>query len=66
MADLDSTLIEHIKKTNNRVFVGLSKTIQNKILDSVYAVSIKLIKNKEINKIHYIAIEADETTDCSF
>ena len=45
------------------VFVGLSKTIQNEILDSIYAVRIGLIK-KEINETDYISIEADETTDC--
>ena len=45
----------------DRVSVGLSKTIQNEILDSIYAVCIGIIK-KEINETDYIAIEADETT----
>lgn len=64
MADLDCTLKQHIEKTNNRVFLGLSKTIQNELLDSIYAVCLQLISN-EISETDYIAIAADETTDCA-
>lgn len=64
MADLDCTLKQHIEKTNNRVFLGLSKTIQNELLDSIYAVCLQLISN-EICETDYIAIAADETTDCA-
>ena len=62
MAELDTTLKSHIEKTNNRVFMGLSKTIQNEILDSIYAVCINLIKD-EILEADYISILADETVD---
>ncbi|XP_063917578.1 zinc finger MYM-type protein 1-like [Zophobas morio] len=62
MAELDTTLKSHIEKTNNRVFIGLSKTIQNELLDSIYAVCINLIKD-EILEADYISILADETTD---
>jgi hypothetical protein len=62
LAEIDSTLKDHINKSNNRVFMGLSKTIQNELLDSIYEVCRTLILD-EINKAHYIAIQADETTD---
>ena len=64
MAELDCRLKEHIEKTNNRVFMGLSKTIQNELLDSIYAVCFKLIR-EEICRADFIAIEVDETTDCA-
>lgn len=64
MAELDSTLKQHIEKSNNRVFLGLSKTIQNDLLDSIYAVCLEIICD-EITQTKYIAIEADETTDCA-
>jgi hypothetical protein len=44
------------------VFSGLSKTIQNELLESILAVTQTLIK-KEIDESDYIAIQADETTD---
>lgn len=64
MAELDTTLKEHIEKTNNRVFLGLSKTIQNDLLNSIYTVCRQIICN-EISQTQYIAIEVDETTDCA-
>jgi len=64
MADLDCLLKQHIEKSNNRVFLGLSKTIQNELLDSIYAVCLQLICS-EIAETEYVAIEADETTDCA-
>ena len=42
---LDKSLKEDTEKTNNRVFVGFSKTIQNENCDSIIAVCIGLIKN---------------------
>ena len=62
MADLDGTLKQHIEKTKNRVFLGLSKTIQNDLLDSIYSVCHQLIC-EEISSTDFIAIQADETTD---
>lgn len=64
LAEIDGTLKEHINKTNNRVFMGLSKTIQNELLDSIYAVCRNVIIS-EINKADYVAVMADETTDCA-
>lgn len=64
MAELDSTLKQHIDRTNNRVFLGISKTIQNELLDSIYAVCLEIIRD-ELTQTQFIAIEADETTDCA-
>lgn len=64
MSELDSVLKQHIEKTENRVFLGLSKTIQNELLDSIYEVCLNLIKT-ELSQTNYIAIEVDETTDCA-
>lgn len=62
MSDIDVTLKQHIERTNNRVFLGLSKTIQNDLLDSIYSVCHQLICD-EISKSDFVAIQADETTD---
>ncbi|XP_054289677.1 zinc finger MYM-type protein 1-like [Macrosteles quadrilineatus] len=64
MAELDVTLQQHINQTNNRVFLGLSKTIQNELLDSIYYVCLQMIRD-ELTQTDYVAIEADETTDCA-
>lgn len=64
MSELDGLLKQHIEKTENRVFLGLSKTIQNELLDSIYEVCLNLIR-AEILQTNYIAIEVDETTDCA-
>lgn len=63
-AEIDSTLREHLKNSKDQTFVGLSKTIQNELLQSMYSVSLNLIY-KEIRQADYIAIQADETTDCA-
>lgn len=62
MAEVDGVLKSHIENSKNSVFSGLSKTIQNDLLDSILEVSRDLIK-KEIQEAEYIAIQADETTD---
>jgi hypothetical protein len=62
MSEIDVVLKSHIDKSKNTVFSGLSKTIQNEILESILAVTQTLIK-KEIDESDYIAIQADETTD---
>ena len=64
MSELDVLLKQHIEKTENRVFLGLSKTIQNELLDSIYEVCLNLIRD-ELSQTNYIAIEVDETTDCA-
>ncbi|XP_069673117.1 zinc finger MYM-type protein 1-like isoform X1 [Periplaneta americana] len=64
MSELDGLLKQHIEKTENRAFVGLSKTVQNELLDSIYEVCLNLIR-AEILQTNYIAIEVDETTDCA-
>jgi hypothetical protein len=62
MSEIDVVLKSHIDKSKNTVFSGLSKTIQNELLESILAVTQTLIK-KEIDESDYIAIQADETTD---
>jgi hypothetical protein len=62
MSKIDVVLKSHIDKSKNTVFSGLSKTIQNEVLESILAVTQTLIK-KEIDESDYIAIQADETTD---
>ena len=64
LAEVDNVLKTHIEKSQNKVFSGLSKTIQNELLDSILEVSLQLIKD-EITQCDYIAIEADEATDNS-
>lgn len=64
MSELDSVLKQHIDKSKNRVFLGLSKTIQNELLESIYEVCLNLIKS-ELSQTNYLAIEVDETTDCA-
>jgi hypothetical protein len=62
MSEIDVVLKSHIDKSKNTVFSGLSKTIQNELLESILAVTQTLIK-KEIDDSDYIAIQAEETTD---
>jgi len=61
-AELDSVLKIHLEKST--VFKGISKEIQNDILDCTFTVCQNQIKT-EINKADYISIIADETTDIS-
>lgn len=61
-AELDKDLKVHLSQSS--VFKGISKTIQNELLETmlqVYHVEV----SKEIRKADYVAIIADETTDVS-
>jgi hemerythrin-like domain-containing protein len=64
IAEVDDILKLHIDQSKNTMFTGLSKTIQNELLDSILAVAQDLIQ-KEIAQSDYIAIAADETTGIS-
>ncbi|XP_049947792.1 uncharacterized protein LOC126456078 [Schistocerca serialis cubense] len=64
MAELDCVLKQHIEKSENRVFLGLSKTIQNELQESIYEVYLNLIRS-ELSKATFLAIEVDQTTDCA-
>ncbi|CAG9765677.1 unnamed protein product [Ceutorhynchus assimilis] len=62
-AELDKTLAEHLR--DSTVFKGISKEIQNDILDCMLEVCHETIL-EEIRKTSYnISIIADETTDVS-
>ncbi|XP_026819259.1 uncharacterized protein LOC113557921 [Rhopalosiphum maidis] len=61
-SELDSVLKCHIE--NSSVFKGLSKSIQNDLLECCLAVCQQRIKN-EIKQTEYISVMADETTDVS-
>ncbi|KAL4098227.1 hypothetical protein QTP88_022871 [Uroleucon formosanum] len=61
-SELDSVLKCHIE--NSSVFKGLSKLIQNDLLECCLAVCQQRIKN-EIKQAEYISVMADETTDVS-
>ena len=50
----------HLK--NATVFKSTSKTVQNELLDAMYAVYLDEI-TKEIDQANFISIQADETTD---
>lgn len=58
--ELDIALKDHFEKST--VFKGISKTIQNELLDCMLQVAQENIK-KEISKADYVAVMADETTD---
>lgn len=62
VSELDAIFKEHLEKNN--VFKGISKTIQNEILDSMLTVIHSHIK-AEIERSDFIAVQADETTDSS-
>lgn len=61
-AELDKTLEEHLEKAT--VFKGVSKEIQNDILDCILEVYQERIL-EEIRQTPYLAIIVDETTDVS-
>lgn len=61
-AELDKTVAEHLN--NSKVFKGISKEIQNDLLDCMLEVCRKIIL-EEIRESPYLAIMADETTDVS-
>ena len=58
--NLDPSLRKHID--SNAAFKGTSKTIQNKILDSIMFVCQDHTKN-EISKSDFLAIMTDKTTN---
>ena len=62
MSDYDPAFKNHLE--SNSVFKGISKTIQNDILDSILIVCKQIIET-EINNFDYLAVMMDETTDVS-
>jgi hypothetical protein len=62
MAEVDTIFKEHIEKSS--IFKGVSKTIQNELLDSMLAIYHNQIVT-EIEQSDFVAIQADETTDIS-
>lgn len=61
-AELDKTLAEHLEKST--VFKGISKEIQNDLLDCILEVCQERIL-EEISQSPHLAIMVDETTDVS-
>lgn len=61
-AELDKDLKVHLSQSS--VFKGISKTIQNELLECMLQVYHEEVR-KEIQKVDYVAIIADETTDVS-
>lgn len=59
---LDFDLDNHLK--SNKAFKGVSKTIQNEILDCLLQIYRDEIK-REIRKSSFVAVMADDTTDVS-
>jgi hypothetical protein len=59
-SDIDYIMNEHLKTAS--VFKGTSKTIQNEILDSMFAACQTEIRN-QINEADFLPIQCDETTD---
>lgn len=62
VSELDAIFKNHIESST--VFRGISKTIQNEILDSMLAV-IQAHISAEIEQSNFIAVQVDETTDSS-
>ncbi len=60
MAELDQVLAHHLATAT--VFKGTSKTVQNELLDSMYAVYLDHVK-EEIRNAEFVSIQSDETTD---
>lgn len=62
VSELDIIFKDHLDKST--VFKGVSKTIQNELLESILAVTQDQIK-REVGQAEFLAIQADETTDTS-
>lgn len=62
VAELDSIFKDHLE--NSKSFKGLSKVIQNDLLDSILFVTHEYIK-KEVKNAPFLGIQVDETTDSS-
>lgn len=61
-ARLDSILDDHLN--TSKVCKFTSKSIQNDLLDCIYDIYIDEITD-EMNKINFVSVQADETTDVS-
>ena len=61
-SELDDVLRKHLQEAT--VFKGTSATIQNELLDIMYAVCLDNIKN-EISNANFLAVISDDTTDIS-
>ncbi|GLV36317.1 uncharacterized protein CBL_08811 [Carabus blaptoides fortunei] len=61
-SELDSIMKEHLESAT--VFKGTPKTVQNEILNSMLEVCRQEIA-EQINKVDFLAIQCDETTDIS-
>lgn len=62
VAELDSIFKDHLE--HSKSFKGVSKTIQNDLLDSILFVAQEHIKN-EVKIAPFLGIQVDETTDTS-
>ncbi|GBP17383.1 Zinc finger MYM-type protein 1 [Eumeta japonica] len=62
VSEIDLAVKQYL--SSSTVFKGTPKTIQNDILDAIYEVCKSEIQ-KEITNAEFIAIQADESTDCS-
>ena len=62
LSDYDPVFKSHLK--SNSVFKGISKTIQNDILDSILIMCKQIIET-EINNSDFLAVIMDETTNVS-
>ena len=62
VSEIDLAMKQHL--SSGSVFKGTSKTIQNDILDAIYEVCRSEIQI-QIKNAEFIAIQADESTDCS-
>ena len=62
VASLDEAFQEHLKTAT--VFKGISKAVQNELLESMLAV-IRGHVTEEVKSAKFVAIQADETTDVS-
>ena len=62
VSEIDQAMKQHL--SGSSVFKGTSKTIQNDILDAIFQVCRDEIEI-QIKNAEYIAIQADESTDCS-
>uniref|UniRef100_A0A8D0HC97 Uncharacterized protein n=1 Tax=Sphenodon punctatus TaxID=8508 RepID=A0A8D0HC97_SPHPU len=62
MATIDKAVEDHFKTA--KVFKGISKTIQNELLDCMLTVAREFII-KELQSTEYVAIQADDTTGVS-
>ena len=62
VSQFDSALKSHLE--SNSLFKGISKTVQNEILNSMFEVCREEIQN-EIKSSEFLAVMTDETTDIS-